>query len=232
MLQLRNSDSLAGSDLGWLKSKHHFALHGYNNAAHRPLGSLIVLNDDEIAPGTGFPMHGHRDMEIVTYVREGLLEHADNAGGRGQISAGNVQAFSAGTGIRHAESNPGETPLKIFQIWLRPRRLGVQPRWSTQPFPKAERANRWVALASGMPGDEEAIRIEADARVLGATVTRGASLRYDIGASRYGYLVVARGAVLVNELRLDAGEGIAAEEVSKIVVVAIDDAEVVLVDAA
>jgi redox-sensitive bicupin YhaK (pirin superfamily) len=231
MLQIRNLDSLAGSDLIWLKSKHHFALAGHNNAAHEPLGALLVLNDDEIAPGTGFPMHGHRDMEIVTYVREGTLEHIDTSGGLGQIAAGNVQAFSAGSGIRHAEYNAGSAPLKIFQIWLRPRRLGIEPRWSTKPFPKAERANRWVTLASGLPGDDSAIAIEADARVLGATVISGQSLEYEIGGSRFGYLVVARGAVSVNELRLDARDGIAVKDVSKIVVAAFDDAEVVLVDA-
>ena len=232
MLQLRPLESLAASDMIWLKARHHFALEGYDNEAHEALGNLIVLNDDEIAPGTGFPMHGHRDMEIVTYVREGLLEHTDNAGGRGQIEAGNVQAFSAGTGIRHSETNPGKSPLKLFQIWLHPRRRGIAPHWSSKPFPKAERANRWVALASGMPGDDEAIAIDADARVLGATLTRGQSLGYVIGASRYGYLVVARGAVSVNGIRLDARDGIAAREVSKIVVAAIDDAEVVLIDAA
>ncbi|EJL94351.1 Pirin-related protein [Herbaspirillum sp. CF444] len=232
MLQIRNLDSLAGSDLVWLKSKHHFALMGYDNATHAPLGSLIVLNDDQVEPGTGFPMHGHRDMEIVTYVREGLLAHEDTTGGRAHIVAGNVQAFSAGSGIRHAEYNPGSTPLKIFQIWLRPRRLGIKPQWSAKPFPKTERANRWVALASGLPGDEDAIAIDADARVLGATVTRGRSLEYEIGDARYGYLVVASGAVSVNGLRLDARDGIAAKDVSKIVVAAIDDAEVVLVDVA
>lgn len=232
MLQIRNLDSLAGHNLDWLKAKYHFALDGYDNAAHEALGSLVVLNDDEIAPGTGFPMHGHRDMEIVTYVREGLLEHLDTTGGWGRVAAGNVQAFSAGSGIRHEEVNPGNIPLKLFQIWLRPRRLGVEPRWSTKPFPKAERANRWVALASGIDGDGDAIAINADARVLGATLTRGQSIGYEIGASRYGYLVVARGAVSVNGLRLDARDGIAVKEVSKIVVAAIDDAEVVLVDAA
>jgi redox-sensitive bicupin YhaK (pirin superfamily) len=231
MLQIRNKDSLASSDLIWLKSKHHFALAGYNNANHEALGSLVVLNDDEIAPGTGFPMHSHRDMEIVTYVREGLLEHTDNTGSRGQISAGSVQAFSAGSGIRHSEVNRGKEPLKIFQIWLRPRQQGIAPRWSTKAFPRAGQANRWVVLASGMPDDDEAIAIDANARVLGATLTRGQSLGYAMDASRYGYLVVARGAVSVNGLRLDACDGIAAKEVSKLVVAAIDDAEVVLVDA-
>lgn len=232
MLQIRNLDSLAGGDFTWLKSRHHFALDGHDNARHEALGSLIVFNDDEVAPGTGFPMHGHRDMEIVTYVREGRLEHVDNAGGRGLICAGDVQAFSAGSGIRHAETNPGKAPLKLFQIWLSPRRQGIAPRWTTKPFPKYERANRWVALASGMPADEDAIAIEADARVLGATLTRGRSLGYTFDASRYGYLVVARGSVSVNGLRLDARDGIAAKDVSKIVVAAMEDAEIVLVDAA
>ena len=232
MLQLRKLNSLAGHNLDWLKAKYHFALDGYDNAAHEPLGALVVLNDDEVAPGTGFPMHGHRDMEIVTYVREGLLEHLDTTGGWGRVAAGNVQAFSAGSGIRHEEVNPGNTPLKIFQIWLRPRRLGIEPRWSTKPFPRTERANRWVALASGLPGDDDAIAIEADARVLGATITRGRSIGYEIGNARYGYLVVARGAVSVNGLHLDARDGIAVKDVSKIVVAAVEDAEVVFVDAA
>jgi len=231
MLQIRKFESLAGSNSTWLKSKYHFALNGHDNAAHEPLGCLIVLNDDEVAPGTGFPLHAHRDMEIVTYVREGLLAHEDTTGGHGHIAAGNVQAFSAGSGIRHAEYNPGNTPLRIFQIWMRPRHLGIEPRWSTKPFPKTERANRWVALASGFVDDRDAIAIDADARVLGATVTRDQSIEYDINAARYGYLVVANGVVTVNGSRLGVGDGIAAKGVSKIVVTAIDDAEVVLVDA-
>lgn len=230
MLQIRALNSLAGADYNWLKTKHHFALPGRDNSTHHPLGSLIVLNDDQIAPGTGFGMHGHSDMEIVTYVREGLLEHEDTTGGRAQITAGNVQAFSAGTGIRHAEYNPGDVPLKIFQIWLQPRRLGVEPRWATKPFPKALRANRWDILASGYPHDEDAIAIEADARILGATITHGESISYKIDYRRYGYLVVACGVVKVNGLRLESGDGLAAMDIHTLVVSAIEDAEVVLID--
>ena len=142
MLQLRNWDALGGGDRDWLKAKHHFAVDSQGNPAHMRLGNLVVWNDDEIAPRSGFPMHSHRDMEIVTYVREGVLHHEDNSGGRGEIRAGNVQAFSAGRGIRHSEYNGGDSPLRLFQIWLLPRRPGLDPHWATKSFADAQRAGR------------------------------------------------------------------------------------------
>src|SRR5580693_10120464 len=140
MLQLRTWGALGGGNRDWLKAKHHFAIDSQGNPAHTRLGSLVVWNDDEIAPHGGFPMHAHRDMEIVTYVREGVLHHQDNAGGRGEIRAGNVQALSAGRGIRHSEHNGGNTPLRLFQIWLLPRRRGIDPHWATRSFAEAHRA--------------------------------------------------------------------------------------------
>src|SRR6202020_568103 len=166
MLQLRTWDTLGGGDRGWLRAKHHFAVDRQGNPAHTRLGSLVVWNDDEIAPHSGFPMHAHRDMEIVTYVREGVLHHQDNSGGRGEIRAGNVQAMSAGRGIRHSEYNASNAPLRVFQIWLLPRRCGIDPHWATKPFAAdARRTGRLVTLASGFPEDEDALSIDADARV-------------------------------------------------------------------
>ena len=136
MLTHRRWESLDRADLGWLRAKHHFAVSADGNPAHAALGPLIVWNDDEIAVGSGFPMHGHRDMEIITYVRQGLLGHRDTLGSEGAIHAGDVQVMSAGTGIRHAEFNRGEVPLKLYQIWLRPREAGGEPAWDTKPFPK------------------------------------------------------------------------------------------------
>jgi redox-sensitive bicupin YhaK (pirin superfamily) len=149
MLQLRTWDTLGGGDRDWLKAKHHFAVDSQGNPAHMRLGNLVVWNDDEIAPRSGFPMHSHQDMEIVTYVREGVLHHEDNSGGRGEIRAGNVQAFSAGRGIRHSEFNGGDSPLRLFQIWLLPRRRGLEPRWATKSCADAQRAGRLAPLASG-----------------------------------------------------------------------------------
>ena len=170
MLQLRAREELDGGDFGWLKARHHFAVNSAGHPAHGPLGSLVVWNDDEIAPGTGFGLHPHVDMEIISYVREGAVTHRDNAGNSGTTEAGDVQVMSAGTGIRHAEHNAGTVPLKLFQIWLRPRHRGGTPRWDTRAFPQADRAGQLVALASGLPEDSGALPIRADARVLGATL--------------------------------------------------------------
>jgi quercetin 2,3-dioxygenase len=137
MLQLRTWDTLGSGDRDWLKAKHHFAIDSHGNPAHARLGSLVVWNDDEIAAHGGFPMHAHRDMEIVTYVREGVLRHEDNAGGRGEIRAGNVQALSAGRGIRHSEYNDSDAPLRLLQIWLLPRRRAIDPQWASKSFVEA-----------------------------------------------------------------------------------------------
>jgi quercetin 2,3-dioxygenase len=231
MMQLRPWISLSGGDYQWLKAKHHFPFDGSNNPDHTPLGCLVVWNDDEIEPHTGFPLHGHRDMEIVTYVREGTVRHEDNSGGQGEITAGNVQAFSAGVGIRHAEFNPGDVKLKIFQIWLTPRKRGITPRWATKPFPKAERMGHFVALASGFAEDHEALQIEADARVLGATIQVGQQISYPLAQSRHAYLVPARGSIAVNGQRVGTRDGIAISNEATISIVALEDSELVLVDA-
>ncbi len=231
MLQLRPWPSLDGANLDWLKAKHHFAVSAEGNPQHTALGDLVVWNDDEIAPGTGFPMHGHRDMEIVTYVREGVLEHQDTLGSRGQITAGNVQAFSAGRGIRHSEYNPGNSPLRLFQIWIRSTQRGIEPKWASKPFPKAERAGRLVPLASGFPDDGEAVHINANARVLGALLQAGQTIAYTISRTRYAYLVVAKGAVRVNGMHVEERDGIAISEEENIEITATQDCEFILVDA-
>lgn len=134
MLEHRRWALLDGADYGWLRAKYHFAVSAQGNAAHRALGPLIVWNDDEIAVGRGFAMHGHRDMEIVTYVRQGVLGHRDTLGSEGTIRAGDVQVMSAGTGIRHAEVNQGDEPLKVYQIWLRPREAGANRHGTRSRF--------------------------------------------------------------------------------------------------
>jgi quercetin 2,3-dioxygenase len=232
MLQLRNWDTLGGGDRDWLKARHHFAVDSQGNPAHVRLGNLVVWNDDEISPRGGFPMHSHRDMEIVTYVREGILHHEDNSGGRGEIRAGNVQAFSAGRGIRHSEYNGGDSPLRLFQIWLLPRRPGIDPQWATKSFAAAQRAGRLAPLASGFPEDEDALQIDADARVLGATVEAGQHIEYNFLPTRYGYLVPARGRVLVNNQHVGERDGIAIMCETQIAITALEPAEIILVDAA
>jgi hypothetical protein len=232
MLQLRTWETLDGGDRGWLKARHHFVVSQDGNPANAPLGSLVVWNDDEIAPGTGFGHHRHADMEIITYVREGVVTHEDNAGNSGRTVAGDVQVMSAGTGISHSERNEDEAPLKLFQIWLLPSVHGGAPRWDSRKFPKTDRAGRLIALASGDPDDADALEIRADARILGATLLAGTTVRHRPDRFRHAYLAPAHGVILVNGQRVAVGDGIAAIDEPELTITAEEDAEFILVDAA
>ena len=206
MIERRPFAELSGGDLGWLKARHHFAVGGHGDPKHRALGNLIVWNDDDLAPGTGFPPHAHADVEIITYVREGYVSHRDTTGGSGLIAAGDVQVMSAGTGISHAETASPEERTKVFQIWLRPRASGGEPRWGAKPFPKADRAGRLIPLASGYPEDADALMIRADARVLGATLLAGETLTYAM-RGEHGYIVPAEGRLRINGIDLATRDG-------------------------
>ena len=232
MIKLKPFAKLGGADHGWLKAKHHFSFAGYYDPANMGHGSLRVWNDDEIAPNTGFPAHPHSNMEIITYVREGAITHQDSLGNKGRTEAGDVQVMSAGSGIRHAEYNNEPETTRIFQIWILPTKQGGQPTWGSKPFPKGDRSGRFVTLASGLANDNDALPIRADARVLGATLKAGESVEYAIGAKRYGYLVPATGAVEVDGVRIEARDGAAIRDIERFKVTALEDSEIVLVDAA
>ena len=195
-------------------------------------GNLRVWNDDTIAPKTGFPPHPHRDMEIITYVREGAITHEDSLGNKGRTEAGDVQVMSAGTGIRHSEYNLEDVTTKIFQIWIIPTRDGEPPRWGAKPFPKGARAGQFVTLASGYDGDGDALPIRTDARVVGATLKAGESADYPLGKDRKAYLVPASGAIRIDDVQVNARDGAAISDMEVIRVTAIEDSEIVLVDAA
>jgi len=231
MIERRPFNELGGEDRGWLKAKHHFSFGEHGDATRTGWGSLRVWNDDEIAPNAGFPPHAHADMEIVTYVREGAVTHKDSLGNEGRTEAGDVQVMSAGTGIRHAEYNLEQHPTRIFQIWITPSFNGGPPAWGSQPFPKADRSGRLVTLASGFDDDNDALPIRARARVLGATLKVGETVEYALGERRHGYLVPASGAVEVNGVRIDARDGAAIKDVAVVRIMAIEDSEVVMVDA-
>jgi hypothetical protein len=232
MIEHRKFEALGHADHGWLRARHHFSFADYHDPERMGWGSLRVWNDDEIAAGTGFAPHPHADMEIITYVRAGAITHEDSLGNRGRTAAGDVQVMSAGTGIRHAERNrePGET--RLFQIWILPERRGGPPSWGTRPFPRGDRAGRFVPLASGLPGDEEALPIRTPARVAGATLRAGEIAEYALAAGRHAYLVPAAGRVEVNGVRLEPRDGAAIRDEALLRVRALEDAEVLLVDAA
>jgi quercetin 2,3-dioxygenase len=231
MIDIRPFDSLGGADHGWLKAKHHFSFANYHDPARVHWGALRVWNDDTIAPNTGFPPHPHSDMEIITYVRKGAITHKDNLGNTGRTEAGDVQVMSAGAGVVHSEYNREPQDTQIFQIWIEPDRRGGAPAWGARPFPKDDRAGRFVVLASGDAGDAEALLIRTDARVLGATLKAGQVVDYPLGARRHGYLVPAVGAVEVDGVRVGPRDGAAIRGVDTLRVRALEDAEIVLVDA-
>ena len=234
MIDIRPFASLGGADQGWLNTRHHFSFADYHDPARLHWGKLRVWNDDEIAPGTGFDPHPHRDMEIVTYVREGAITHRDSMGNEGRTEAGDVQIMSAGTGVVHSEYNREAVPTKIFQIWIIPDRHGATPNWGAKTFPKAAREAAFEVLASGRPADASngALPLNADAAVLAATLKTGQTVRLPLGPGRAAYLVPATGAVEVNGVPVGPRDGAAISDEAEIVVTAREDAELVLVDAA
>ncbi|WP_425228237.1 pirin family protein [Sphingomonas sp.] len=221
--------SLGHADHGWLDARHHFSFADYHDPARMGWGAIRVWNDDAIAPGTGFPPHPHRDMEIVTYVRSGAITHEDSLGNRGRTAAGDVQVMSAGSGVRHAEVNVEDETTTLFQIWIEPAAKGGQPSWGAKPFPKGDRAGGWAVLASGF-GEAEALPIRAEARVLGATLRPGEALNWTVQAGRHAYLVPATGALMINGERVDTRDGVALGG-GEYRIEAVDEAEIVLVDA-
>ncbi|MBB3174827.1 hypothetical protein FHR90_002674 [Endobacter medicaginis] len=232
MIDIRPFDRLGGANHGWLDAKHHFSFAGYHDPARMHWGDLRVWNDDTIAPKSGFPPHPHRDMEIITYVREGAITHKDNLGNQGRTEAGDVQVMSAGTGITHAEYNLEDTTTRIFQIWILPRSTGEKPAWGQKPFPKGDRAGQFVVLASGFDNDNDALPIRSDSRVLGATLKAGESTQYTLGRDRRAYLVPATGAIEIDGQRVGARDGAAIEGEDVVRITALEDSEIVMVDAA
>ena len=224
--------SLGHADHGWLEARHHFSFASYHDPDRMGWGAIRVWNDDVIAPNSGFPPHPHRDMEIVTYVRTGAITHQDSLGNQGRTAAGDVQVMSAGSGVRHAEYNVEAEPTTLFQIWIEPTTRGGEPNWGAKPFPKGERSGRLTVLASGFAEDVDALPIRAEARVLAATLAAGERVEHTVGAGRHAYLVPATGALLIDGERIDARDGAALAGGRTVTIEAVEDAEIVLVDAA
>lgn len=229
MIEIRRFEDLGRFTNDWLNAHYHFSFSRYYDPARMGVGKLRVWNDDTIQPDTGFPPHGHQSMEIITYVRTGAVSHQDSLGNRGRTAAGDVQVMSAGHGIQHAEWNAETEPTTLFQLWIEPRATGGEPRWGTKTFPKGPRAGAWETLASGL-GDEGALEINQNARVLGATALPGKPLHYEIPAGRYGYLVAATGEARLNGEPFHARDGAAITGPAQVTVEAETEMELVLVD--
>lgn len=229
VIEHRPFATLGKADHGWLNANHHFAFASYYDSSRMHWGNIRVWNDDEIGAQSGFPPHAHDNMEIITYVREGAITHRDSMGNLGRTEAGDVQVMSAGTGVTHSEYNLEDELCRLFQIWIIPRTRGVAPAWDQRQFPKADLTGSFIVLASGF-GEEGALVINADARVLGATAEAGKTLHYELEQGRHAYLVASKGRIRVDGIEGEARDGFAIKGGGTLTIEALDDAELVMVD--
>lgn len=232
MIVRRPANERGRTKIGWLDSWHSFSFGDYYDPAHVEFRSLRVLNDDRIAAGQGFGMHPHRDMEIITYMVSGALEHKDSLGTGSVIRPGEVQRMSAGTGIRHSEFNPSPTmPAHLLQIWLMPERHGLTPGYEQKAFPEAERHNRWRLVAS-RDGRDGSVTVHQDVAMYVTILDAGKEVSHTLSRGRHAWLQVARGAVTLNGETLKTGDGAAVSDESALSVTATEGSELVLFDLA
>jgi quercetin 2,3-dioxygenase len=213
MINIRKSADRGHADHGWLFARHSFSFANYYDPRNMGFRALRVINEDVVQPGKGFGTHAHNDMEILTYVLEGALEHKDSMGNRGVIRPGEVQYMSAGSGVRHSEFNHSATePVHLLQIWLLPSEAGVTPRYAEGKLPDAERRGKLKLVASGKPNGSGAFQIHQDVNLYASLLPKGESVELPLQEGRAAYLQVARGAVTLNGQRLEAGDGAAIEK--------------------
>ena len=232
MITRRPSHERGHTTLSWLESAHTFSFNNYVDPRHMGFRQLRVINDDWVKPGAGFGMHSHRDMEIITYVLEGALEHRDNTGNGSVIRPGDVQRMSAGTGISHSEYNHSPTaPVHFLQIWILPERQGLDPSYEQRSFAQEEFRGQWRLIAA-RDGRHGAVAVHQDVDVLAAQLQPGDQVAYHLRPGRYAWMQVASGGVTLNSMSLKEGDGAAASEVGALEIVAVDASEVLLFDLA
>jgi redox-sensitive bicupin YhaK (pirin superfamily) len=232
MLQVRKSNERGYADHGWLKSFHTFSFAGYHDPEHMGFGSLRVINEDRILPGSGFGTHGHRDMEIISYVLEGALAHEDNMGNGSSIVPGDVQRMSAGKGVLHSEYNHSKDGVTHFlQIWIEPNVTGIRPSYEQKHFDAASRRGRLRLIASG-DAREGSVLIHQDASVYAALLDGAEHIKHTLASARKAYVHVARGKLTVNGQPLEAGDALKATGVAELVLEHGEQAEVILFDLA
>lgn len=231
MLTLRKAENRGHANHGWLDSYHTFSFAGYYDPEHMGFRSLRVINEDRVDPGHGFGSHPHRDMEIISYVVEGALAHQDSTGGSSTIQAGEVQVMSAGTGILHSEFNPSKTDrVHFLQIWLLPDRKGVTPGYSQQLFSNEEKQGTWRLIASP-EGRDASLTIHQDVDLYATRLQTGDRLEKSL-RHRYAWVQIIKGGGLLNGQLLEAGDGIALNEIDSVILEANSDLEALLFDLA
>jgi len=230
MIALRKSGDRGHANHGWLDSYHTFSFADYYDPGYMEFSSLRVINEDRVAPGSGFPRHGHRDMEIISYVLEGALEHKDSMGNGSAITPGEVQRMSAGAGVMHSEYNASKTePVHFLQIWIVPDVTGIAPEYEQKRFTDAEKQGR-LRLVASPDGREGSLKIHQDALLYAALLNKGDVVTHAQRRGRKAYVHVARGKVRVNDDVLYAGDGARVSDESRVVLAGEDKAEVLLFD--
>ncbi len=231
MIKVRQAGERGVANFGWLDSRHTFSFGDYHDPKQMGFGPLRVINEDRVSPGQGFGTHGHRDMEIISYVLEGALEHKDSIGTGSVIRPGDVQIMSAGTGIRHSEFNHSKTePVHFLQIWIVPGREGIAPRYEQKTFPAADKQGR-LRIVGSTDGRDGSVVIHQDAMMLAALLDHGQQVTYALAPGRKGWLQVAHGAVTLNGGDLATGDGAAVESESTLTIAAKSDGtEILLFD--
>lgn len=232
MIAVRKSQDRGHADHGWLNTYHTFSFAGYRDPNQMGFRSLRVMNEDRVAPGKGFGTHEHRDMEIVSYVLAGALEHKDSMGNGEVLKPGEFQRITAGTGITHSEFNPSAAePTHFYQIWLLPERKGIEPSYEQKSFDPAGRQNQ-LQLVASQAGTDGSLRIHQDAKIHLANLEQGEQLAYPLLDDRHAWLQVLQGSVELNGHSLEAGDGVAISNESEIVIQASSDSEIMLFDLA
>jgi redox-sensitive bicupin YhaK (pirin superfamily) len=230
MITIRKADERGHFDFGWLNTYHTFSFGDYYDPKHTRFGTLRVINEDFVQPNHGFPTHGHRDMEIVTYILQGALEHRDSMGTGSIIRRGDAQRMSAGTGVTHSEANPSrDEPVHLLQIWIFPREQGTQPDYEEKKFSDDEKRNR-LRLIVSPDGSEGSVHIHQDARIFASLLDQGQQVEHALADGRDAWLQVAAGSVSVNDNPLKQGDGAGIRKESKITITADEAAEVLLFD--
>jgi redox-sensitive bicupin YhaK (pirin superfamily) len=232
MINIRRSEERGGGDFGWLNTKHTFSFDQYHDPNFMGFRSLRVINEDWVQGGHGFPMHPHRDMEIITYVLDGALEHKDSMGNGSTIRPGDGQRMSAGTGVRHSEANSSKTdPAHLLQIWILPDRRGHEPGYEQKAFPKTEKQGKLRLIASP-DGKDGSVTIHQDALLYASLLRPGEKVQHELGEGRYAWLQVARGSIDLNGKSLKQGDGAAVTDEERLTLKGTEDAEVLLFDLA
>jgi len=232
MITLRPGNERGGGDYGWLNTHHTFSFDQYHDPRFMSFRSLRVINEDWVAAGHGFPMHPHRDMEIITYLLDGALEHKDSMGNGSVIRPGDGQRMSAGTGVRHSEANPSPTePAHLLQIWIMPDRPGHKPGYEQKAFPEAEKRGKLRLIASP-DGKDGSVTIHQDAKLYVSLLAPGQEVTHELGKDRYAWLQVAKGAVELNGKKLGQGDGAAVSDEPTVRIRGTEDSEVLLFDLA